>query len=65
MLVLVALHRLSLVATSEDYSLVAAYRLSFLKACGILSDQELNHCSLHCKADSYAVDSPKSSSLVF
>ena len=65
MLVFVALCRVSVDATSEDYSLVVAHRLNFLKACGILSDQGLNHSCLHCKVDSYALDSPKSSTLVF
>ena len=65
MLVLVAECRLSLVAASEDYPLIAVHRLNFLKALGIFPDQSLNPCPLHCKADSYALDNPESSTLVF
>ena len=64
-LVLVAECRLSLVAASEDYPLVAAHMLNCLKALGIFPDQSLNHSPLHCKADSYALDNPESSTLVF
>ena len=63
MLVLVAECRLSLVAASEDYPLIAVHRLNCLKALGIFPDQSLNH--LHCKADSHALDNPESSTLVF
>ena len=51
-LVLAAARRLSLVAASEDCSLVAAQGLSCPMRRGLFPDQGLKHCPLHCKADS-------------
>ena len=50
-LVLVAAHRLSLVAGSEDCSTAAAQGLSCPMRRGIFPDQGLNQCPLPCKAD--------------
>ena len=48
-------HRSSLVMSRalERRSLVVACGLQLPTACGIFSDQKLNQCPLHCKADSY------------